>query len=181
MNDHEASRTPPGGKHRISRPNWAMAGSISLLLMLSGTARAQSMPAPPNFSFVAIEVPDLERAKKFYVDAIGMKQALILSKAGDAEQKIALNFTGNPRSGGPLLILIHWEKTQDPARNRSSGAIIGFMIADAHGAAVRARTLGYQVVREPSEDATAPMLKTVLRDPDGVTVELTEMRGEVRP
>jgi len=150
--------------------------AVASLLCVAATAQAQQAPAP-SFGFFAINVADLPRAEKYYVEGVGMKRAIDLSKPGDGVQEIGLNFTGNPASGGPLLILVHYTDPKRIDANRSSGAKIGFVVADTHAAASRLRAQGYTVLREPRSDAKGLVLNTVARDPDGVIVELTELRG----
>jgi len=73
-------------------------------------------------------------------------------------------------------VLIHNHDPQKAATNASSGAKVGFIVADTHAVAARLRQLGYLVVREPGPDEKGPVLNTVAKDPDGVTVEIVELR-----
>lgn len=141
---------------------------------------AAPIPAAPAFGFVALQVSDLDAAKKFYIDAVGMKQAAVLSRPGDPTQKIGLNFTGDPATGGTLLILIH-HADAGPSQPKLAGPIVGILVPDTHAAAARVRAGGFQVLKEPAADAKGPYLTTLVRDPDGVLVELSEVRAVAKP
>jgi len=178
-----------GGANRaaaVRRMGWRVAVSLGALLSaptwLTGPALAHQAPlvATPSFGFVGIEVADLEAAKKFYIDGVGMKQVLVLSKPTDPFQKIALNFSGDPRTGGTLLILIHHDKPMAPRTQPPSG-MVGMLVPDTHVAAARLRTHGYAVLREPAATDKGPVLTSLARDPDGLLVELSEYRGAPTP
>jgi catechol 2,3-dioxygenase-like lactoylglutathione lyase family enzyme len=49
--------------------------------------------------FSGIEVPDMDKAKAFYIDALGLKIALQIGRPGDPVHELALTFSGNPASG----------------------------------------------------------------------------------
>ena len=153
-----------------------IAAGLLALAWLAGPAHAQR-PAVPGLGFIGLEVGEIEAAKRFYIDGVGMKQAIVLSKPGDPFQKIGLNFTGDPSSGGPLLILIHYDKPRTPPQGPPAGALVGILVPDTHAAAARLRSQGYRVLREPAATDKGPILTSVVRDPDGRTVELSEMRG----
>lgn len=170
------------GRKRIMPARWvSMAIAMPMLFGLAGMAgpaQAQQAPAAasPSFGFVGLDVSDIEAAKKFYIDGVGMKQAMVLSKPTDPFQKVALNFTGDPSTGGTLLILIHYDKPSAPRTGPARG-IVGMLVPDIHAAADRLRSHGYQVLREPPADAKGPVLTTLARDRDGLLVELSEYRG----
>jgi lactoylglutathione lyase len=161
---------------------WRIGSILFALTCLTGSSYAQqpSVVAAPSFGFVGLDVADIEAAKKFYIDGVGMKQALVLSKPTDPFQKIGLNFTGDPRSSGTLLILIHYDKPKAP-RTQPPGGMVGMLVPDTHAAAARLRANGYQVLREPAATDTGPVLTSLARDPDGLLVELSEYRGAPQP
>lgn len=148
------------------------AAFCTLAALLPAPASAQSTASA--FSFISLEVADMGRARSFYADTLGMKPILTISRPSDPFQKIAYNFSGDAKSGEPLLILIHYDH---PTRrqNRSSGAKIGLRVADSRAAAARVRAAGFQVVRQAGPEETGPVINSVVRDPDGVTVELVEL------
>jgi len=46
--------------------------------------------------FSGIEVPDMDKAKAFYIDALGLKIALQIGRPCDPVHELALTFRGNP-------------------------------------------------------------------------------------
>jgi catechol 2,3-dioxygenase-like lactoylglutathione lyase family enzyme len=159
-----------------------LSAILLALICLPSPLHAQDKPlvAVPSFGFVGLDVADIEAAKRFYIDGVGMRQALVLSKPTDPFQKIALNFTGDPRSAGTLLILIHYDKLKAP-KTRPPGGMVGMFVSDTHAAAARLRSHGYPVLREPSSTDKGPVLTSLTRDPDGLLVELSEYRGTQEP
>ena len=117
----------------------------------------------------------MARARSFYVGALGMKPVFTVSKPGDPAEKIAFNFSGDPKSSEPLLILIHYERP-DATQNRSIGAKVGIRVSDSRGAALRVKDAGFPVIRMPAAEEKGPVINSVVRDPDGVIVELVELR-----
>jgi lactoylglutathione lyase len=187
MHMDEVSRYGGTGRNdAVRRIGRTLAIGVGALLFAPACLAAPS-PAPqapvvaaPSFGFVGLEVADLEAAKKFYIDGVGMKQVLVLSKPTDPFQKIALNFSGDPRTGGTLLILIHHDKPMAP-RTQPPAGMVGMMVPDTHAAAARLRAHGYTVLREPDASAKGPVLTSLARDPDGLMVELSEYRGAPTP
>ena len=158
----------------------ALALMLTAIAPLGCSARASDAPAAPaRLTWMSLEVSDMDAARRFYVDALGMKQIFQLHKPGDAFQKFGFNFSGDQASGESILILIHHDKA-DPGRNSSTGAMIGLIVPDVHAAAEHVRKAGYSVLREPPADAKGPVLTAIVRDPDGVTIEITELRGAVK-
>lgn len=158
-----------------------MIAAIALAAMMPGAAAAQA-PASASahvqasgFSFLSLEVADMARARSFYVDAIGMKPVFKVSKPGDPFEKIAFNFSGDPKSSEPLLILIHYDKPS-AEQNHSSGAKVGIRVNDSRAIAARVRDAGFPLVRMAGADEKGPVINSVVRDPDGVIVELVELR-----
>ena len=141
---------------------------------------ARSVPVPA-MGFFSLAVADMARTEAFYTQGIGLKRAMNLTHPGSSVEEIGLNFSGTAGpDSGPLLVLIHNHDPQKSATNASSGAKVGFLVADTHAVAARLRQLGYNVVREPAPDDNGPVLNTVAKDPDGVTVEIVELRAPPR-
>lgn len=149
-------------------------GLAALAASLPVSLHAQPQPLGSGFSFVSLEVANMARARSFYVDALGMKPIVTISKPTDPFEKIGLNFSGDTRSGEPLLILIHY-KNPDSSQNHSSGSKIGIRVDDSRAAAARLRDAGFQLVKMAAPDAKGPSITSVVRDPDGVIVELVEL------
>lgn len=155
------------------------AAMIALSALLATTpvyAQTQGQSAMSGFSFLSLEVADMARARSFYVDALGMKPVFTISKPGDPAEKIAFNFSGDPRSSEPLLILIHYEKPKS-TQNRSTGAKVGIRVSDSRAAALRVQKAGFPIVRIAAADEKGPVINSVVRDADDVIVELVQLRG----
>ena len=154
------------------KPVLTALASASLLCSSAAPALAQAEPS--GFSFVALEVADVARAEAFYVGTLGMKRLMTISKPTDTYQKYAYGFAGTPPTN-PVLILIHYDHpTAD--QNRSSGAKLGLRVSDARAAGLKAQAAGFAVIRVASADAKGPVTASVVRDPDGVVVELVQLR-----
>jgi catechol 2,3-dioxygenase-like lactoylglutathione lyase family enzyme len=149
---------------------------LSMLLTATPAFAQTANPATGSgFSFISLEVADMARAQSFYVDGLGMKPVFTVSKPGDSVEEIAFNFSGNPRSSEPLLILIHHRKP-DATQNHSTGAKVGIRVSDSRAAALRMQKAGFAVIRIASADEKGPVINSVVRDADGVIVELVELR-----
>ncbi len=155
----------------------ALTALSALLATAPAFAQTPAQTAPSGFSFLSLEVADMARARSFYVDALGMKPAFTVSKPGDPAEKIAFNFSGDPRSSEPLLILIHYEKPK-PTQNRSTGAKVGIRVSDSRAAALRVQKAGFPIVRIAAADEKGPVINSVVRDADGVIVELVQLRSQ---
>lgn len=154
----------------------------ALALAASGAVPAQAQEAKAttrtSLAWMSLDVADIGRASRFYSEALGMKQALVLSKPDDPFQKIGFNFSGNPAAPEPLLILIHFD-TPPPGGNETKGAKLGLIVPDLRVATAQVRRAGYPILREPPADATGAILTAIVRDPDGTVVELTQLNGLV--
>lgn len=141
------------------------------------SSQAQAVPVP-SMGFFSLAVADLARTEAFYTQGIGLKRAMNLTRPGSSVEEIGLNFSGTAGAdSGPLLVLVHNTDPQRAAGNMSKGAKVGFLVKDTHAVAARLRELGYRVLREPGADEKGPILNTIALDPDGVIVEIVEMRA----
>ncbi len=155
----------------------AIIGLSALLATAPVYAQTQGQPTISGFGFLSLEVADMARARSFYVDALGMKPVFTISKPGDPAEKIAFNFSGDLRSSEPLLILIHYEKP-NATQNRSTGAKVGIRVSDSRAAALRVQKAGFPIVRIAAADEKGPVINSVVRDADGVIVELVQLRSQ---
>ena len=155
----------------------ALTALSALLATAPAFAQTPAQTAPSGFSFLSLEVADMARARSFYVDALGMKPAFTVSKPGDPAEKIAFNFSGDPRSSEPLLILIHYAKPT-ATQNRSTGAKVGIRVGDSRAAALRVQQAGFPVVRLAAEDEKGPVINSVVKDAEGVIGELVQLRTQ---
>jgi len=152
---------------------------LIFLSMLLTPTLAFAQPVSPatasGVSFLSLEVADMGRARAFYVDGLGMKPVFTVSKPSDPAEKIAFNFSGDPKSSEPLLILIHYQ-TPNATQNHSTGAKVGIRVSDSRAAALKLQKAGFPVVRIAAADEKGPVINSVVRDADGVIVELVELR-----
>ena len=154
----------------------ALTALSALLATAPAFAQTPAQTAPSGFSFLSLEVADMARARSFYVDALGMKPAFTVSKPGDPAEKIAFNFSSDPRSSEPLLILIHYAKPT-ATQNQSTGAKVGIRVSDSRAAALRVQQAGFPVVRLAA-DEKGPVINSVVKDADGVIVELVQLKTQ---
>jgi catechol 2,3-dioxygenase-like lactoylglutathione lyase family enzyme len=163
-----------GGNNRNTRSALA---ALWVAAALSATAHAQPQsqpqPQPPGINFTAVDVADLARAERFYVTGLGMKPALRLTPPEATLVKVGYNFTGDPRSPEPLLILID-DRTQDSAPTK--GVKLGVRVDDAAAVMQRLKAAGYTILSDARPRPDIPIIQGVARDPDGVVVEVTQMK-----
>jgi catechol 2,3-dioxygenase-like lactoylglutathione lyase family enzyme len=118
---------------------------------------------------VTIVVRDLDRSRRFYVDALGMEEV----------PRPSFSFPGLWFQAGPSqvhLILEHAES--GPAGNRAPAASsisrtqhFAFAVADALVAAARLKELGIPLAAGPKQRPDGPT-QIYVQDPDGHLVEL---------
>ncbi|HUG89802.1 MAG TPA: VOC family protein [Planctomycetaceae bacterium] len=118
---------------------------------------------------VTLVVTDLERSRRFYVDALGMREVARPAfsfpgswfQAGETQIHLILE---NPESGPP----------GQPAGTRAKSSRhhhFAFRVADARAAARRLDELGVPFVARPKERPDG-YLQVFVTDPDGHIVEL---------
>lgn len=150
--------------------------TTAALALVFGTGTAiGATPAPmPLLMFTGVEVSDFAKSEAFYTQAIGMKKLMRLSKPTDPFIKDLLSFSDDPTAPGPMLILMHFDKPPE-GRTHASGVLLGVQVADAHAAAAKVRAAGYAVLREPAANDRSAKLTTLVKDPDGNTIELVQL------
>ena len=149
-----------------------LAAALSILAIVP--ARAETPPAPGStMMFAALETRDIAKAEAFYMTALGMKKLMRISRPDDPFTKDAFNFSGDPMANEPLLILMHHEGPE--GAHPVSSVMLGIRVADARAAAARVRLAGYAVLHEPAAQDHGAKLTTLVRDPDGNTVELVQL------
>ena len=121
---------------------------------------------------VTLIVKDLHRSRRFYVDALGMREvqrpgfsfAGSWFQAGSTQIHLILEFEGSGPAGMPL-----------PEKAKSSRTHhFAFRVDDAHAAAERCRSLDIPVVSGPKERPDGAV-QVFLTDPDGHVVELCSL------
>jgi len=162
-------------------PAWAFAW-----LAAPAMVSAQSAPVAPaapmapvmmtqGMMFAGIEVPDMDKAKAFYIDTIGLKIALQIGQQGSAVNEVALTYSGNAATGETMFFLVH-HANGTAAQNHTIGAKVAFRVNDLNATIERVRKAGYKVLREPK---AAPggqgIIVASVSDPNGLLVELMQV------
>jgi catechol 2,3-dioxygenase-like lactoylglutathione lyase family enzyme/uncharacterized protein YunC (DUF1805 family) len=152
-----------------------MTGREAVELMLqAGAPESQAAPAAPalavkSIDHVTLVVKDLERARKFYVDALGMREvprpafsfAGSWFQAGQTQIHLILEYSGSGPAGNPL-----------PEHQRSSRTHhLAFAVEDAAAAVPLLKERGVPVVSGPKPRPDG-YVQVFVTDPDGHVIEL---------
>lgn len=135
-------------------------------------AAAPALAEAPTASLIgpALNVSNVERALKFYVDGLGMKVGLEMGPANRHET--ILTFGGDPRQPGIILLSDRTAKSP-PAIAQSNGYDRTVLrMADLSATAARLRAAGFT----PSaiRDVAMGYRMMMVTDPDGYEYELVE-------
>jgi catechol 2,3-dioxygenase-like lactoylglutathione lyase family enzyme len=147
---------------------------------------------------VGFVVRDLDASLRFYCDGLGLvlrhrqlqHNAYTASLVGyrDAALEIAqLRLPeGDPPPSGHVIELIAYERPPsgpaDPERSTLGAGHVAFVVDDIFEAVARLEPLGAKLVSAPvhiTEGINAGGWTVYLHDPDGVTLELVQMRPEM--
>jgi catechol 2,3-dioxygenase-like lactoylglutathione lyase family enzyme len=121
---------------------------------------------------VTLVVADLERSRRFYVDALGMREVErpgfsfdgCWFQAGSTQIHLILEHDGSGPAG---------ERTDQKRSSRSHH--FAFQVDDARSAAAQCRALGVPIVSGPKERPDGAV-QVFVTDPDGHMVELCSTR-----
>ena len=130
-----------------------------------------------GFSYATISVRDLERSKRFYRELLGLKIAF--DRIHDSPLAIVMNKSGSQTSREFSLLLqqVTAGASRGPVAPSSDYAgPIGIWVTDIEDYLTRAKAAGVPVVRGLNDPGGAAPRTIVLRDPDGLIVELLETR-----
>lgn len=137
----------------------AMAAGLTLG---AGTAIA-APPAglkPAHISGPGVNVADLEAAKAWYIDKLGMSQVRSYDRAGKPFEYV-LNFN----DGADRAVLVLMSSPQRPAGPNLNSRLI-LLVPDAKGLAAHLKTVGVEA-RE-----VVPNVAYFIADPEGNPIEL---------
>ncbi|WP_314036334.1 VOC family protein [Dietzia sp. CH92] len=121
-----------------------------------------------ELSLTALNVADLDRAVRFYVDALGFTEGDRFS-AGEFDAAIV-----RAGAGGLELMLPTGESA---GRSREHGQMFGKLVLsvdDVEARVASAAGHGGEVVMPATEVARFGMIIGMVRDPDGYLVEMTQ-------
>jgi catechol 2,3-dioxygenase-like lactoylglutathione lyase family enzyme len=130
------------------------------------SAWAQQAPAL-QISGVGVNVSDIERSRKFYVEIIGLREALRVPSEGPIHE-LVLSASG--RLGGEAIVVLAKLEGQPLKPGRESFGRIITNPVDTDAVVRRAKAAGYMVSEYPRRP-NGPVVAFV-EDPDGYRVEL---------
>ena len=156
---------------------FAVLTALLWIINPNSSLATDNKPFQPSFSFTSLETADLAKSEAFYMGALGFKRIIQLTPPNAPVVKVGYNFSGDLNSPEPMLILIHYV-SPTPTENHSSGAKIGFNVADARAVMDRIRAAGFNVTSDAKKSPDTPIIKGVAHDPDGVTVEIVELTSQ---
>lgn len=117
----------------------------------------------------ALRVGDMERSKRFYMDALGMQ---VLREADRSEQKYSLCFLGYDRETAYIELIYNYGV--DSYDIGGGFAHIAVSCDDVAAACDRMRELGYTILREPGPIKGGETRIAFVQDPDGYRIELIQ-------
>jgi catechol 2,3-dioxygenase-like lactoylglutathione lyase family enzyme/uncharacterized protein YunC (DUF1805 family) len=159
--------TPAAAAHGI-RVGMTGREAVERLLQAGGAAPSAGV-AVKSLDHVTLVVEDLERSRRFYVDALGMREvprpafsfAGSWFQAGKTQIHLILKFSGSGPAGNPL-----------PEHLRSSRTHhFAFEVEDAEVAYSRMQELRVPILSGPKPRPDG-YIQVFLTDPDGHVVEL---------
>jgi len=118
-----------------------------------------------------IRVGDLEKAKRFYCESLGMK---LLREKEYPDGKFTLSFLGygSEDDTAVLELTYNWGTTGYTVGDAWGHVAIG--TTDIAGAVERVRACGGKVTREPGPMKHGTTVIAFVQDPDGYKIELIE-------
>jgi len=138
-----------------------------------------------NFSHVSVHVADMARAKRFYVDLLGLGVLFDVALEGKGLEAV----TGRPGAkgrmvgclvpGGGMIELVEGalrRGAREPIDGGDDSLIFSLCVADLDDAYRALGAAGAELLQEPAEVAGVRMF--FVRDPDGRRIELIEFPGE---
>lgn len=135
------------------------------------TAPATTAPAGAIIG-PALHVSDVEAAKRFYVDALGMRVNRVMGAATNRET--ILGFDADPSKPG-LILLFDETAAQHPKIGQSNGydrLVLRIVDLDACASRLSAAGFAHSAIR----DVAQGYRMMVATDPDGYKLELVERR-----
>lgn len=140
---------------------------VAFCFLLAPCAVAQTPPSPVAEATVrvagaALNVVDIERARTFYTEVLGLKVAVRVPAQGEVHEYL---LSAGGTMGEPLVILTK-SATQSPDASRFGRLVL--VVPDADAIVKRSTAAGYPAL-------TDPKLAHFVRDPDGFLIELYQM------
>lgn len=152
--------------------------AFAAMLLITDVASATETPAQPATESAtataiigtALNVTDLDKEMKFYVDGLGMKVLMQMGPANHRETM--LGFAGNPRQPGIILMS---DSTATAAKELTMGTAFSRLVirvANLPALADKLHGLGYTV--SAVRDVAQGYRMAMATDPEGFRLELVE-------
>lgn len=153
--------------------------AVELMLQADGQATSDSQPKAAGQSsanvkvkgidHVTVVVKDLEQSRRFYADALGMRQVPrpafsfegLWFQAGSTQVHLILEFARSAPAGNLL----------PPQRRSSLAQHTAFLVEDARSVIARMKELGVPIVDGPKSRPDG-YIQVFVTDPDGHVIEL---------
>ena len=131
---------------------------------------AQTTAGDVSLSLVGVDVIDMEKAKAFYIRALGMRQLFSSGGPSAAVQEVGLGF---PAAGEhqTMVVLMHHTNGAAPLHP----AKLVFRVADVRATIDHVRAAGYSVVSEPRQGAGSTIKTAMAKDAEGTPIEFFEL------
>ena len=124
----------------------------------------------PRLTHVSYHVADIDRALRFYVQVLGMKEMLRL-QLGKTLHEVVLGFA-DAKAGGVILM---WDtERKGPIEQGHGYSRFVLSVADVDGALEHLGKHGTNVIT-PATDAGA-FRYALFKDPDGYVIEILQMK-----
>lgn len=124
----------------------------------------------PSIAFLSYYVHDIERALRFYVGVLGMKEQMRVDLPG-GEHEVVL---GYPDTRGAGLLLMWKEGRREPYDTRGGYSRYVLRVTDVDGAIERLKAKGVPVTVPPTDAGSLRF--AMIQDPDGYAIELLQVR-----
>ena len=141
-----------------------LIGTVMAVMLVLGAGTATAAPPdglkPSHISGPGVNVADLEAAKAWYIDKLGMSQVRSYDRGGKPFEYV-LNFNDGP----DRAVLVLMSSPQRPAGSNLNSRLI-LLVPDAKGLAAHLRTVSV-AARE-----VVPEVAYFIADPEGNPIEL---------
>ena len=143
---------------------------IALLAAACATVSAQTRAGEVSLSLVGIDVVDMEKAKAFYTQALGMSPLFSNGSPSAPVEEVGLGFPA-AEEHQTMVVLMHHADGGTPLHP----AKLVFRVADVQSIIEQVRAAGYTVVSEPHHGAGSPLTIAMAKDAEGTLIEFFEL------
>ncbi|MEN8788655.1 MAG: VOC family protein [Flavobacteriaceae bacterium] len=161
--------------------------SLIAILLLFGCSKLFSQPADLGVGAVGLVVSDLKKSQEFYTDVIGMKEVGGFELSAEWAQEAGMSdnrpfavkiFKMRETNTATMLKLAYFDEVKSSEKMKAIGQSAGvnyitFYLNELRGVKERIKNANITVIGEVERDAYTLI---IVQDPDGVFVELIELR-----